>query len=259
MALPKVDEKVATTETVTEAVAEEVSQTVTETEPAPAQAAVEEVAQPTEAVESQDTQPTQEVATTAAPEEKAVAVHKPEQVNAMQILQDQGIDDITLDFSSFPKIILNKGVFSSDDHTNFGTEFNIRYMDKKKSYVLSSEPTDRNVESEVVYSNDNATEASTGRPYVEFIQEWKAKGWDYRQTTYDIVIAECLSGPHTGEFVQLQISPTSQGALGGMLYGLAMKKKDVRSVTWRCAAGQERGSGVRAYTPWTFKEVKSEE
>jgi hypothetical protein len=247
MALPKVDEKVQETVAVTEAVTE----AVTATEPAPAP-----VSEPEAEVSAEPVSEPEAPAVVAEEPSKAVAT-RPETVNAMQVLADQGITDIKLDFTSFTKVTLEKGQFSSDEHKNFGSEFLFRYMDKHPTYLLTSVPPDRTTEPELVYSNDGETEASTGKHFAEFIAEWKEKGWDHRKTTYDIVIGECLSGPHKDEFVQLQVSPTSQGLLGGYLYSMAMQKKDIRSVVARVAAGTERGSGTKSFTPWTFKEVKN--
>jgi len=190
------------------------------------------------------------------PEQKALSVVKGTGVNPLQTLSDMGIEDIKLDFTSFPKITLEKGNFSSSEYQNFGTEFEFIYMSKHPTYLFSSVPPDRDTESELVYSDDGQHDTSTGKHKKDLEAEWKDKGWGFRETKYDIVIGMCTTGPHADEFVQLQISPTSQGALGGYLYGLAVRGEDPRQTVARISAGPLMGQGQRAYTPWVIKKKK---
>lgn len=175
---------------------------------------------------------------------------------AQSFLKELGITDLKIDFTSFPKITLEKGMFSSDDNANFGTEFTFKYIEKRQTTLFNSVPPDRDTEAEVIFSDDTIhINDSDGELVSAKLAEWKEKGWSNRRSDYQIVIGLCLSGPHKDELVQLQVSPKSQGKLGGYLMGLGLKKRNPREVTTLVYSGKEVGSGQKAFTPWAFKEA----
>ena len=176
--------------------------------------------------------------------------------DAQNFLKELGITGLKIDFTSFPKITLEKGMFSSDDSPNFGTEFTFKYIDKRPTTLFNSVPPDRDTEAEVIFSDDGThINDSDGELVSSKLAEWKDKGWSNRRSDYQIVIGLCLSGPHKDELVQLQISPKSQGKLGGYLMGLGLKKRNPKEVTTLVYSGKEVGAGQKAFTPWAFKEA----
>jgi len=251
MALPTAETKQETAATAATAATAEVAEVAPE-ETLPIEGAIVQESgkvEPIEGVEDFTAEP-------VSPEQKALTVAQGSGVDPIKNLADMGIEDIKLDFTSFPKITLEKGNFSSAEHKNFGTEFEFVYMSKHPNYLFSSVPSDRDTEAEIVYSDDGEHDNATDKTKAEIAAEWKSKGWGFRETKYDIVIGLCMTGPHADEFVQLQISPMSQGALGGYLYSLSFKGEDPRKTVARISAGPEMGKGQRAFTPWIIKKKK---
>lgn len=176
--------------------------------------------------------------------------------NPSEFLHEQGIDNLKIDFTSFPTITLNKAVFSSPEHASFGTEFEFVYMDKRDLYIFRGD-LGRDKDPELVYSDDGVTDNKEGRPIAEYIADWEKRaeviGWDKK--AYTMVIGTMVNSVHAGDIVQLQIPPTSQGKLSGYLYGLGFKKISPRDVVTKVSVGAEIGSGTRAFNPWVFKKV----
>jgi hypothetical protein len=182
-------------------------------------------------------------------------------VKPLDFLAEQGISDIKIDFTSFPIITLNNGQFSSAQFKNFGTEFEMIYMDKRDTFLLKGEdvnaPRDKKVEPELVYSDDGLHDNTDDhKPLADYIEEWKAKGWAWEKKEYTLVIGTMVGGVHDDEIVQLQVSPSSRGAFGGYLYTLGVKGLKAREVVTKVSMGAELGSGVKAYNPWVFKRAK---
>lgn len=178
--------------------------------------------------------------------------------NPMQVLADQGITDVVLDFTSFPKIKLVKGIFSAPDFPNFGGAFKFKFLQMRNSYLYSGAPEnsrDEEEEGEVAYSDDDATETSTGRLISEVVAEWKEKGLTVKRGVYQIILAICLTAPLEDRMVFLQISPKSKGSVGGFLHEMGRKGKVITDLTILATYGKEIGSGRKAFTPWVFTDV----
>lgn len=195
---------------------------------------------------------------TTEPSSKEVALSQASTVggnNPMAALAELGIDDIKLDFTSFPIVTLNKAVFSTDEHKSFGTEFEFVYMDKRNTFLFKGD-LGRDKEPELVYSDDQVHDnTDLHKPIAGYIEDWKARNIEWDKKQYTMVIGTMVNGPHAGDIVQLQISPSSQGKLGGYLYSLGFSKTNPREVVTKASIGAEIGSGTKAFNPWVFKKV----
>lgn len=174
--------------------------------------------------------------------------------NPLGDLAELGFTDLTLDFTSFPTVTLNKGKFSTAEHKSFGTEFEFLIMQRRKTWLFRGE-LDRDTPAELVYSNDQVTANKDGRPITEYQEDWDSRGWKWEKKEYVMVMGTMIDGPHEAEIVQLQISPTSIGRLDGFLVTVALKKEDPRTTPVRVTVGEEIGQGIKAFNPWVFKRV----
>ena len=199
---------------------------------------------------------------------KEVANTKPNAVDTVQelgqggdpmdFLHAQGIDEIKIDYTSFPLVVLNNGKFATAEH-KLGESFQFVYMTKRTTTLMSLE-VDRD-NTLLAYSDDGQTCNSTSKPLNELADEWAAqypdKVKDISRKLYEIIIAMAVDGPHDGEIIQLQIPPASQGKLGGYLYSLGLARVSPKSVITEASIGPEVGSGQKAFTPWVFKRVRN--
>lgn len=176
-------------------------------------------------------------------------------VDPMKFLEELGILGVHTDFTSFPTITLNNEVFSTAENKNFGKEFECVYM-HKMDYFLYKGDLGRDKELELVYSDDGLTCNATGEPIAKFIEDWKTRGITAERKEYTRVIVHMVDTEHAGEICQIQVSPASRGKLAGYLVGLAMKKVNPKEVVTKVGIGATMGSGIKAFTPYTFKHVK---
>jgi hypothetical protein len=177
-------------------------------------------------------------------------------------LHELGIDNLKLDFTSFPTVTLNNAVFSTDEHKAFGVEFDFVYMTKRETYLVKGD-RGRDKDAILVYSDDNLTDNKLDaegkvKTIAQWLEEWKndADIVGVERKPYTMVIGEMVGGPHDEEIVQLQISPASQGKLSGYLYGLGIHRLDPKALVTKVSIGAEIGSGIKAFNPWVFKRVK---
>lgn len=200
--------------------------------------------------------PVTQSATNAASNAIATASHVAGGANPADFLAELGITDLKLDFTSFPCVTLNDGSFSTDEHKKFATEFECVYVDKRSTYLFRTIPKTRDEEPKLVYSDDGITCNKDGEPIAAIIEQWKSEGYEYERKPYIMVLVSMVSEPYEGELVQLQISPASQGKLGGYLTQLGIKRLNPRDVVTKVSVGAEVGSGVKAFNPWKFSLVK---
>lgn len=178
--------------------------------------------------------------------------------NVDDTLRDLGFGDQVLNFTSFPIITLNNGVFSSPEQKGFGVTFDCIIHSDSKSHLYSADKG-RDQDPEVIYSSDNeyvnSLDGSERKLVTDQVKEWEAQGWPVDHKIYHMVMAEMLNEPHDGEFVFLQISPASQGKLGGYLRSLIIRGHSPNSVVTRVSMGASVGSGTKEFNPWVFKMV----
>ena len=181
--------------------------------------------------------------------------------NPVEFLKSLGIDDVKLDFTSFPKVVLNDGFFSTDEQPKFGTEFEFVFLNKRSGFLWTGTPqrTKENPdpENELVYSDDGITENETGTTIAEYVEEWKEKDYIIDHKEYIFVVGRFISEAHHGELVQLQVSPRSKGKLNGYLIDAGSLGIDPTKVVTKVSIGAEVGSGKKAFTPWVFKRGDS--
>lgn len=198
---------------------------------------------------------TEVVTTTPSVKEQAVALASNiSAANPLGFLQEHGITGIKIDSFSFPTINLNNGTFNSPEQERFGTTIDFVFIDQRPQWLFSAD-RGRDKDPYLAYSNDKLTEAKTGRPIAELLEEWKAEGLKPSCDEYLIIVGNAIDGPHIGEIIQLQVSPASISKWGGYLYGLGIKKIDPRTITTQAHVGPSIGSGPKAFNPWLFKQV----
>lgn len=173
----------------------------------------------------------------------------------MAFLAELGITDVVTDFTSFPTVTLNNESFSTDENKNFGNEFECVYMFKKDVQLFKGD-LGRDKEPELVYSDDGLHCNKDGKPIAGYVEDWKTRGIPWEQKTYTMVIVQMVDGPHEGEICQIQVSPASRGKLSGYLMTLGLKRINPTEVVTKVGIGATVGSGVKAFTPYTFKQVK---
>lgn len=191
------------------------------------------------------------------PASKQVAIAQASEAkgtNPHEFLASVGITDIKIDFTSFPTVSLNNSIFSTAEHKNFGTKFECVYLSKQDQFLFRGD-LGRDKEPELVYSTDGITADKDGRPIAEYIEDWNSRGIPYERKEYTLVVVQMVDGPHEGEICMIQVSPASRGKLGGYLLGLGLKKIDPTNVVTEVSVGAEIGSGVKAFTPFSFKKV----
>lgn len=267
MALPKVEDT-NIVDTIAEIEAEEAANTTTvvEGELIPADDKAGEAAQETTTAEVNNT----ETKTEAPAADQAIAEVKPaaapvvaSKTETDKFLAEQGFgNDTTLDFTSFPMVTLNNEVFSTPENKNFGTSFECYIMAERDLYLLKGD-RGRAKEPLLVYSDDGLIEnKATGedgsfRTLASYIEEWKQdkEVIGIEKATYRILIGEMTNGPHAGEFVQIQVSPSSVKKWNGYKQGLAWKKINIASTLTEVSVGATIGSGASAFNPFVFKRV----
>ncbi len=186
-----------------------------------------------------------------------VAVAKtPEAFDPIAFLADLGIEDIELDFSSFPTVVLNSGKFEkAKAEFEGGDDFEFVYMKKYKTWLITA-AKDRDDENPVlIYSADGKTANKDGRLISEWVADWEA---DDEMTIigklseYVIVMATQVGGDDDGSIIQLQLPPTSIHPFNGYLVTLAMAKKNPMATVTRASIGAKLGKGTRSWNPWKF-------
>lgn len=168
----------------------------------------------------------------------------------MAFLKELGINDVQIDWTSFPMITLNNEVFSTAANKGFGDKFRMVYMSHYPQWLFKGD-LGRDKEPELVYSRDSIHDEE-GKPIADYIEDWKARDIPWDRSEYYIAVAEVLDGPHQGDVCQIQISPSSRGAFSGYLTKLAMKRIDPRTVVTLVSVGAERGAGRKAFCPFEF-------
>lgn len=191
----------------------------------------------------------------AVAEQKAVE----EPFDPIAFLAALGIEDIELDFSSFPTVVLNSGKFEKNKaEFEGGDEFEFVYMKKYKTYLITASKGRDDENPILIYSADGKTANKDGRT----IDEWRAD-WDADSeitnvgplNEYVIVMAKQVGGDDDGSIIQLQLPPTSIHPFNGYLVTLAMARKNPMGVVTRASIGDKLGKGTRTWNPWAFKCV----
>ena len=182
----------------------------------------------------------------------------------MAFLKEQGIDvdDVVLNFTSFPMITLADSKFSCPEG-KIADEFEVIIINRRKQFLFKAD-LGRDKDPILMYSSDKIHDAD-GLLMADHIAGWESRmkgkggaedilGWDMKE--YTILMCQMLSEPYKDEIVQIQVSPSSGGVLNGYYVGLAVKKLKVSEVITKVSSGKSVGSGVKAFTPFTFKAVK---
>jgi len=183
--------------------------------------------------------------------EVATTAPASEAFDPVAYLKEMGIDDIELDFSSFPTIVLNNGKFEKNKQV-LGDEFDFLFIDKRKEWVIAGQE-DRDSDAVMIYSSDGKTANKDGRPLSEWIAEWEEKEWSIQPLSPNVVvIAKQVGGDDDGEVIQLRLPKTSIHPYNGFLVTLAMARKNPKTVVTTAKVGAKLGSGQKTWSPWRF-------
>lgn len=171
---------------------------------------------------------------------------------------DDGFDDLIADlnFTSFPIIVLNNGMFQSR-HPDFvnkrTTEFTLRPFKVVKQTLFKSKKGEG---AAVAYSYDKVL-ASNGQRIADIQAEWAAAGNDpkgFVQAEYRLIYGT-LDNP-TEDMVCLSVPPTSKGRLGAIVFELKQRGQALKGKLLKCSLGMPiDGDGGKSFTPWEFKVV----
>lgn len=175
----------------------------------------------------------------------------------MAALAAMGFDDLKIDFTSFPTLVINKGKIrkSGGDVIDVGESIEFIIMDKRKTFLFRG-IKDRDTDPVLAYSDDKLYVNMTGELVTDITDKWKAEGFEVEVKDYFIVMGTMVGGSLDGEVIQIQIPKTSIGRFDGYLVSTAMAGLNPKQIVTQALVGEEIGSGLKAFTPWDFKRVK---
>jgi hypothetical protein len=175
-------------------------------------------------------------------------------VDPLAALAAMGFDDIELDWTSFPTVVIDDGVFSTQQAKDFSDILEFKIVDKRHQYLFAGQKLKDGREvgdPELVYSADGKI-TNNGEDLNETLSEWKEQGFTVNKTKYIIVTVMMDNTQYAGQMIQLQIPPTSRGVFNGHLVNMALKGFNPKEATTTAVVGEEVGSGVRTFSPWNF-------
>lgn len=180
-------------------------------------------------------------------------------------LAAMGFDNLQIDFTSFPTLVINKGKIkrSGGDAIDDGESVEFIIMSKRNTYLFRG-VKGRDDDPKLAYSDDKVHVNMTGEPVVDVIEQWKKDGYEPEANAagvptpkeYFIIMVHVVGGEMDGEVAQLQIPKTSIGRFDGHLVNCMIAKVKPTHVITRALVGEEVGSGIKAFNPWDFKIVK---
>ncbi|RLA42709.1 MAG: hypothetical protein DRR06_13820 [Gammaproteobacteria bacterium] len=181
-----------------------------------------------------------------------------ETLDPMKALAAMGFEDLQIDFTSFPTLVINKGKIrkSGGDVIDDGESIEFVIMDKRKTFLFRG-IKDRETDPELAYSDDKLHINMTGELVTEVTDKWKAEGLEVEVKDYFIVMGKMVGGSLDEEIIQIQIPKTSIGRFDGYLVSTTIAGFNPKQVVTRVSVGEEIGSGMKAFTPFQFNRVRS--
>jgi hypothetical protein len=231
---------------------------VTETE---TPAAVEEVVE-TESVLEEDTPPeaatveTQAITTAKADQPPAVTS---QQEGVLGHLQSKGFGGLTLDWTSFPTIVLDNGEFCTADGNPLDTkEITVRLSQSRKRYVLRTDVSN-DEDAELAYTYDMAELDDPESDLAVKVRTWREEdnvGFKVKEYIEALAIVQDEELELHQNMVLLQVPPTSCGRFSGYLTELELIHKiDPTQCLTTCYAGKKITKAVKPFVPWSFKKA----
>lgn len=233
----------------------EVTETETETP-----AAVEEVVE-TESVLEEDTPPE------AAPVESqavSTATDQPPAVTSQQEgvlghLQSKGFGGLTLDWTSFPTIVLDNGEFCTADGNPLDTkEITVRLSQSRKRYVLRTDAA-KDEDAELAYTYDIGELADPESELAVKVRTWREEddiGFKVKEYIEALAIVQDEELELHQNMVLLQVPPTSCGRFSGYLTELELIHNiNPTQCLTTCYAGKKITKAVKPFVPWSFKKA----
>jgi len=171
--------------------------------------------------------------------------------NPLAELAEEGFGDLQIDWTSFPIINLDGGVFNAPGNKGFTEEFSFTIVSRRPMWLFRGQK-DRKTAAELVYSDDGLHD-NHGEPIAKKLQEWKDNNFETSKSKYIIILGTMQDSDYAGELVQLQIPHTSIGRFDGYILSLKTQRKSPGDVVTKVSIGDEIGSGIKTFNPWIFK------
>lgn len=209
-----------------------------------------------EAEPEQEASPSTEVATSTG---KPPAVSSGGQNQVVEKLAESGFGGLTIDWTSFPTVVLDNGEFGTSDGQSLDTkEISVRLMQSRKRYVLRTNAANDD-DAELAYTYDLSELDDPESELSQKVTKWKQEdGLDYSVKEYIEALAIVLddSSSLNQQMVLLQIPPTSTGRFSGFTTSnLLIKNLEPTGYLTRCYAGSKVTKAKKPFVPWAFEFV----
>lgn len=171
----------------------------------------------------------------------------------LNTLAQDGMEGLEMGFGAFPTFILrSEGHIETSDGIMVGSHFDALVQSSRPKFIIKNTKCEKRDE-DFVYTYDatwlnNADSMDTnGRSIHAQIAAWKEKGWGYEAKKYLDVGVEVVGGDFDGQFVIVQVPPTSIARFSGYAFA-----RNVKQVKTRFAVGQKVTNVDYPFYPWAF-------
>lgn len=182
--------------------------------------------------------------------EPTAVVAAPKNNVSLADLAARGFGGLVFDWTSFPMIKLDNGLFEDSIGCSYGVTFKCKVMESKPKYAHSFDKSS-DPKTELLYSYDKIIGVN-GTPVADFEAQLRAKGHTPNCKAYLEAMVELMAPglPYDGEFRLLSIPPSSTGRLSALIY--KMTRKGEEDVIINCSIGDRVKVGQNSYNPWAF-------
>jgi len=180
----------------------------------------------------------------------------PKQMDLIAKAEELGFYGLKVGFGTFPIIVLKNEKFRTSDGVDLGGSLVFIGKSSKPKYLFATNLPQNDTRSEALYSYDGTTDANSGNPVSEKIQEWKKAGIDHVLKEYVEVTA--LMGD--GSIALLSIPPQSISRLSNFILNKLVLTGMNPENTWvRAFPGDEVSQARTPFIPWEFEIFKQPE
>ncbi len=167
-----------------------------------------------------------------------------------------GFSGLHIDWTSFPTIVLDQGVFGTSDGNSLDiSSFTARLLQSRKRYVYRTNVANDD-DTELAYTYDPSEMDNPDSELSQKIAKWGEDGIEFSVKEYIEAVAtveddEC---PLNGQMVLLQIPPTSTGRFSGYVTANTMTKGKLPSeYLTRFFKGEKVTKAKKPFHPWAFE------
>lgn len=209
------------------------------------------------AYEAENPAETQQALAVSSPNPNAVAVITQFASSSVAAaLQEQGFEGVEFDFTSYPTLKLQEGQFMDMEENSYGSEFQCRLHSMKVQWLYRALTKGQvvNNKTDLLYSQDQIT-ATNGSNVENWVREQEASGKEVEIKQYRMVLAEFYAPgeDHDGEFVMLQVAPTSKGRISAAIStAMIVGQGQVRNAVVTVKVGKKVTSVQNPFYPWDF-------